>query len=733
MKTPQEYAIKKLGFSQSAINQLSDDPFTDEFWPVVYLLKEKDKKNALAYVGETYDVVTRLTTHLGHPEKSKLQEAYLISGEKFNKSATLDIEAYCIKYLAGDGKYKLLNGNLGISDHNYYQKEELYYKIFESIWQKFRSLGIASQELSEISNSALFKYSPYKTLDPEQAKSLITILESLLEDKHERIVIEGGAGSGKTILAVFLFKLLHTEKEEFNFSLFGEDDMKIAELVKLLKQKWPNPRMALVIPVDSFRSTVEKIFRHVDGLNAAMVVGPADLARNRYDIVLVDEAHRLRRRENLGSYFGGFDRVCSELGFDKMKNDELDWVIKQSNRSVFFYDEFQSIRPSDVLQERFDMLKNNENVKTAYLNSQFRVKGGLKYVKFIDALLTVKPIVSKKVKWFKKYDFWIFHDLEQMITHVKEHDNKGKLARVVAGYAWPWASKKNKKAVDIKIDRLELKWNSITKDWINSPNAINEVGCIHTVQGYDLNYTGVIFGNEIGFDKERGEIIIRKDNYHDRNGKNGVKDPEQLKSFIINIYKTLMLRGIKGTYLYVCDEALREYFTRYIPSYEEVLANSNSVEKEPVPFKNSVPLINLKAAAGDFSEQQQFDNEMERYPIPDDVKISDDHFACEVVGRSMNRLIPNGAICLFRRYTGGTRNGEVVLVSHTSIQDADFGSGYTVKKYFSEKAHYPDGTWKHNRIILKPSSTIKSYKDIVLEGDGLSSLQVIGIFERVLD
>ncbi|QJB35761.1 DUF2075 domain-containing protein [Chitinophaga oryzae] len=730
MKKPQDYAIRKLGFSPSAIKKLSEDPFTDEFWPVVYLLKEKDKKNALAYVGETYDVTKRLTTHLGHPEKSKLQEAYLISGNKFNKSATLDIEAYCIKYLAGDGKYKLLNGNLGISDHNYYQKEELYYKIFESIWEEFRSLGIAVQALGEISNSTLFKYSPYKTLSPEQTQSLIMILESLLEDRHKRVVIEGGAGSGKTVLAVFLFKLLHTAKEDFNFSIFGESDMRIVELVNLLKQKLPNPKMALVIPVDSFRATVKKIFRHVDGLDAGMVVGPADLSRNYYDIVLVDEAHRLRRRENLGSYFGRFDEVCSKLGFDSVKNDELDWVIKQSDRSVFFYDEFQSIKPSDVLQERFDMLKNGENVKTAFLNSQFRVKGGLKYVRFIDGLLTGRPVEGKKMKWFKKYDFWIFHDLEQMITHIKEKNDKERLARVVAGFAWPWSSKKNKKAIDIKIGQLELKWNSTTKDWINSRNAMNEVGCIHTVQGYDLNYTGVIFGNEIGYDKEKGEIIVRKENYHDRNGKNGVKNPEQLKNFIINIYKTLMLRGIKGTYVYICDEALREYFTRYIPSYEEILA---STEKKVIPFKNSVPLINLKVAAGGFSEQQQFDNEEERYPVPDDLKLSDDHFACQVVGKSMNKLIPNGAVCLFRRYTGGTREGKVVLVSHTSIQDADFGSGYTVKIYHSEKTFHPDGTWKHHRIILKPSSTDKSYKDIVLEDDELSSLQVIGIFEQVLD
>lgn len=733
MKSPQDYTIKKLGFSLNTIKEFSDDPLSDKLWPVVYLLKEKDKKDALAYIGETYDVKARLTTHLSHPEKSRLQDVYIISGKKFNKSATLDIEAYCIKYLAGDGRYKLLNSNLGISNHNYYQREEVYYKIFESIWEEFRSLGIAQQTLSKITNSDLFKYSPYKTLDSTQRRNLIMILESLLEDQSERVVIEGGAGSGKTVLAVFLFKLLHTSEEDFNSSVFDKDEQKIVELVNLVRQKMPTPRIALVIPMDSFRSTVKKIFRHVEGLSADMVVGPTDLGRNRYDIVLVDEAHRLRRRKNLGSYFGTFDKVSNELGLDSEKNDELDWVIRQSNKSIFFYDEFQSVKPSDVLPERFDMLKNNERTKTEYLNSQFRVEGGKKYVEFIDSLLQGKPVIGENVKWKGGYDFRIFNDLGQMIGHIKEKNNKEQLARVVAGYAWPWPSKKDKNAIDIRIGELELRWNSVMKDWINSPNAINEVGCIHTVQGYDLNYTGIIFGNEIGYDKDKGVVIIRKDNYYDRNGKNGVKNPEQLKNFILNIYKTLMLRGIKGTYLYVCDEALREYFARYIPSYEEAGSGSNHSGNEMTVSGRSVPLFNLKIAAGGFSEQQLFNGEEERFLIPDGLKITNDHFACQVVGKSMNKLIPNGAVCLFRRYTGGTREGKVVLVSHTSIQDADFGAGYTVKIYHSEKIFYPDGTWKHHRIILKPSSMDKSYKDIVLEGDELSSLQVIGIFEQVLN
>ena len=93
------------------------------------------------------------------------------------------------------------------------------------------------------------------------------------------------------------------------------------------------------------------------------------------------------------------------------------------------------------------------------------------------------------------------------------------------------------------------------------------MGCIHTTQGYDLNYSGIIFGNEISFDPLTNKIIINEDNYFDKNGKQTIKDPKELKTFIVNIYKTIMLRGIKGTYVYVCDPSLKKYFESFITKH----------------------------------------------------------------------------------------------------------------------------------------------------------------------
>jgi DUF2075 family protein len=512
-------------------------------------------------------VVTRFYQHSTDTEKKKLTDACLITSNKFNKSATLDIEANLIKYLSGDGMYKLLNANLGLANHNYFQKDKVYARIFRSIWDDLIKLKIARQPLEHIDNSDLFKYSPYKSLSKDQTNALLVILESLLDDKYRNVFIEGGSGTGKSILAVFLFKLLNTPMEDFNYVYFGPAELEIIELVKKVKEKYPNPNMALVIPMASFRNTVKKIFRHVKGLSSRMVIGPADLARQHYDIVLVDESHRLRQRVNLGSYYRVFDQVSAKLHVNKNRKTELDWVIKKSDKCVLFYDEEQSIRPSDAPWEAFDQLKKQDWTQTRILESQFRVRGGIRYVRFIKQLLSARiPKVKEKVT-FKDYEFLLFNDLGKLIKRIKEKNDQHKLARMVAGYAWPWISKRKANTYDFKLQGKKLKWNSVNIDWVNSANAINEVGCIHTTQGYDLNYTGIIFGPEIGYDKEKKEIIIRPENYHDRNGKSTIKDPEQLKNYILHIYKTLLLRGIRGTYVYVCDESLREYFAQFIPAF----------------------------------------------------------------------------------------------------------------------------------------------------------------------
>lgn len=725
--------VNRYGFSADSWAAIQENAYATHHWPLVYILSDNSERNASkrsAYVGETTDTLTRLGTHLKHPHKKLLTTVHLISSERFNKSATLDIESSLIKYMAADGCFRLLNGNLGLADHNYFQKDELYSVIFRETWDKLRAQGVAAHSLEAIDNSDVFKYSPYKSLSPDQRKGLIEIMRALLNPGLKNLVVEGGAGTGKSVLAIFLFKLIHTDDATLDLREFSEEEAEIRELLAEFKALYPKPRMALVVPMASFRETLEKAFENIEGLRANMVISPSKLARQDYDIVLVDESHRLRKRTNLGSYYGAFDKACAALRLDKKTCSEVDWVIQQSKKAVFFYDSDQTIKPSDANAADFQAIKSSPDSKVMTLVSQFRVQGGQHYVKFIDDLLKVR-LPDREKFHSKGYEFMVFDTMPDLLREIRQRDQTYGLARLIAGYAWPWVSRKNPHLYDIEIADVRLRWNSIHVDWINSPNAIREVGCIHTTQGYDLNYAGIIFGHEIRYDAGRDQIIIDKASYHDRNGKQTIDDPDELKRYILNIYKTIMLRGIKGTFVYACDDGLRNYLKRHIPVYKSNVVALVRPSEKLEPYGNAVPLYDLQAAAGGFSELQHVEHK-NWVAVPSGLPVGRDVFACQVVGESMNKIIPNGAICLFRLNPGGSRNGKIVLVECDNIQNDDSGSRYTVKEYQSIKTETDDG-WQHARILLKPRSHNPHMATLELSHDDEHRYRVVGEFLGVIE
>lgn len=706
------FEIRKHKFSSDLLTEINTNHFVDGLWPLVYILSDEETK--MAYVGETTDAISRMSAHLKNGSKNKLTAVHLVTSDKFNKSATLDIESNLIKYIAGDGKYKLLNGNIGLANHTYYQKNEVYWDIFKSIWNELKSENISDNSLNHINNSDLFKYSPYKSLSNDQKLSLIDIIKSLLDVKINSIVVEGGAGTGKTILAVFLFKLLNSNNEDFNFKEFGEGEEEFVKLVSDLRNIYPNPSMALVVPMAGFRATLKKVFRNVKGLSANMVIGPAEVANGKFDILVVDESHRLRKRKNLGAYFGAFDKVNKRLGLDKDTGNELDWIIMQSGKNIFFYDENQSIKPSDVNKSDFDSLKSNNKTLIKHLKSQFRVKGGNDYVTYISKLLSCEFRNNDESFKSGHYEFKIFDSVKKMIDKIKEKDAEFGLSRLVAGFSWEWVSNKVE-THDIEIDGIKLRWNSVASDWVNSENAVNEVGCIHTTQGYDLNYTGVIFGNEISYDKNSNEIIIKEENYYDKNGKQSIKNPNELKEFITNIYKTILLRGIKGTYVYACDESLRNYLKEHIEPYDVAKMPNISIKKQKEvisPYAAEmigVPLLGSAPCGEPFYAEANTEETImvEKNKLRHGVK----YFVVRAEGDSMNKVGINDGDLVLCRYSEKGETGDRVV--------ALLGGENVTIKYYDKK----DGL----RILLPKSSNPKHQPIIPEEGDSVQ-----GVVQEIL-
>jgi hypothetical protein len=556
---PTEYLVNEYLFNKLYINKIEDDFYTKNSYPIVYIIF--DLNTNIAYVGESTSAISRMNNHLSHPVKSKLKYVYIISSSKFNKSATLDIESNLIKYMVGDGTFKLLNGNAGIVDHNYYQKAQ-YYDLFKNIWKNLKLKNVVTKDILEINNSDLFKYSPYKSLSIDQHRAVQEFLNILLNSDSSTTFVEGSAGTGKTIIAIYLIKLLITKFDIDDYDELEGETLKELTLVKDLQKHDKELSIALVIPVVSLRKTLQNVFRKIKGLTPSMVIGPADTVGNHYDILIVDEAHRLKRRRNITNY-RSFDNSNASLGLGN-NGTELDWVLKSSEHQIFFYDEAQSIRPSDIDKEVFITLKNASETNIVKLTSQMRSQGGNDYILFIDALLNTTINVGRPMFNNSNYEVKVFDYLPDMMAKLNANESKYGLCRLIAGYGWKWVSKKLSGTPDATIDGVNLYWNRVPHDWINSTSDLNEMGCIHTTQGYDLNYAGIIFGNEIKYNPVTKEIEVDKSNYFDSKGSAGIENIETLKEYIINIYKTIMYRGIKGTYIYVCDVHLREYFQNYI-------------------------------------------------------------------------------------------------------------------------------------------------------------------------
>jgi len=531
-------------------------------------------------------------------------------------------------------------------------------------------------------------------------------------------------------------KLLTTDFEAIQQDEFNDDELREINYIKEFRNKYPNAKIGLVVAMTSLRESLENVFREIPGLKASMVINPSDtFSSEKYDLLIVDEAHRLRQYKNIG-WRGAFKKNNQKLNLDDI-GTELDWILANSKNQIFFYDSAQSVKPSDVDSAKFNTLMNEKNTLKLELKSQMRVKGGNNYIQFVDDLLNIKRAIQSKFKE-ESYDLVLFESFKDLYTELSKKEKDYHLCRLVSGYSWEWQSDPKKKnpnpdAIDIEIEGLQFQWNQTDKDWINNPKDINnplhEIGCIHTVQGYDLNYTGVIFGKEINFNPATYKIEIDSSKYFDKYGRIGANEQE-LKNYIVNIYKTIMYRGIKGTFIYAYNKDLREYLKNHIETFKKELPFRILRIEEAKPYVNSIPLVDISAAAGNFSDLQQH-SDLTWIEPPFNISVKKGYFICKVIGESMNKKIPNGSYCLFKQDEGGTRNGRIVLVESSNIHDEEFGSGYTVKEYHSKWSNHNEER-RHESIVLKPLSTDPEYSEIELVDDELNNFRVVGILEKVI-
>jgi DUF2075 family protein len=588
------FEIARLDFTQDAVKTWAPRDRRNTNWPVVYVLDNAKAGRQVSpagglhdvYVGESRNAAARMRQHFESPEKKHLSTVRVIVDATFNKSVCLDLESYLIRMLAGDGAYRVLNRNDGITEADYYDRDG-YRETFREVFDQLKHEGVFTRTIPEIENSDLFKLSPFKALTQDQAIAVEGIVEGLFEDlesgSNSTIVVQGDPGTGKTVVAIYMLKLLVDIANTAPAEDLDSDTLFSEFFVEGFRELLTDIRIGLVIPQQSLRESIKKVFRKTPGLRPDMVMTAFDVgfADEPFDLLIVDESHRLNQRANQpsGVQNKNFRLITEKLfGSDDTTKTQLDWIRAKSKHQIFLLDAAQSVRPADVPPELLDELVSDARLAKRHypLASQMRVRAGSDYVAYVRRILGtgadagVPHAVSRED--FDGYDFRMFASVAEMREEIRRKDAEAGLSRLLAGYAWEWKTKTDKTTYDIELDGCQLRWNSTQTDWIASPKSLEEVGSIHTVQGYDLNYAGVIIGPDLRYDAAESRFLFDRGSYFDKKGKenNSVsgKDytDDELLRFVSNIYAVLLTRGIWGTYVYVCDPALRAYLQEFIPN-----------------------------------------------------------------------------------------------------------------------------------------------------------------------
>lgn len=568
-----EAKIEQYSFDENGINNLKINSKHGVDWPVVYILSG----NKEAYVGETQNAYDRMKQHFSNKKRKNLTKINLMQSDSFNKSAILDIENMLITHMHADGKFILQNSNGGQSKlHNYYQRSE-YQNVFTEIWDKLKKLNLVEHSLFEVENSEIYKFSPYKELTNDQyivVEELLKLYSQAMQGTSRMdVIVNGGAGTGKSLIAIYFLNMIaNILNNDYDFSdteqyIDDESFLNRADLIKAIKT-YGNDKIGFVIAVPSFKDTVKKVFKSIKELRHIHVISPSEASRGDYDVLIVDEAHRLKRRHKLTNY-GTHDNINKSLGLPA-DSTELDWLkFKAKKMLILFYDGIQSIKESDVSKEDFDKINSDNCTHKLFLNTQLRVKGGDEYIDFARSLFSNSPV---KYKNQKGYDLKVYDDCYEMFEAIKSKNIEYKgLCRMLAGFSFYWRKKaRDKKNIkynqnyDFEIDGHYYCWNEDfnARDFITNDKNIEKIGCIYTSQGHDLNYAGVIFGEDISYNPETKQIMYHPDKFIDTYSKSS--DINKTINNIINAYLVLLTRGVYGTYIYAVDKNLREYINSLI-------------------------------------------------------------------------------------------------------------------------------------------------------------------------
>jgi len=440
------------------------------------------------------------------------------------------------------GKYPLFTGDMRQEFGKYLNGylsngngEKILKKVTES---KFRP----SKKLLE-NTARIIEGNPVFTLLDEQQLVFNVVLSEIKKDHVTNpktvVIVVGGPGTGKSVIAIRLLAAL--AKEHYNVMHCTGS----AAFTTNLRAQVGNSSSAFFKYFNSFTSTKD----------------------NTFDVLIADEAHRIRTSSN--------SRFTKRS--ERSKKPQIEELIDVARVSVFLLDHNQIVRPGEIgSPELIDSIAKMKgaNVYRIDLNTQFRCSGSSAYIDWLDHVLNIggKPDTSWKQN--DEYEFKIVDSPEELEVRIKEKVEEGETARIVAGFCWPWSDPKPDKSLvsDVQIGSWSRPWNRKRKGaysplrdpytiWATMPQGLEQVGCIYSAQGFEFDYVGVIFGNDIIWNEETQAWYGKKENSYDSIVK---RERDNFERLILHTYKVLLSRGMKGTYVCFLDPATRKHFEKML-------------------------------------------------------------------------------------------------------------------------------------------------------------------------
>lgn len=521
-------------------------------YPVVYLLYKKSKRGNI-YIGETSSAISRLKTHLKDEEKKSFEQFSIIFDPSFHKSATYNIETNLIQYITADNNdFQTTNTTQHKMKrtHNYYQKEIYDREIFGTIWDELRKRGFANQTIEEIRNTDIYKLSPFTVLNDEQLdvkEQIINFCENNIDNENGAVlIVQGDAGTGKSVLLSSVFKSIQDSAKDPSSKLhIAQNNHLLVNHEEMFKTYKNIAKKVSNLAVKNFNKPTS----FINSIDKERLSNPEAIA----DIVLVDEAHLLLSTSDNYNNFS--------------QTNHLEEIMKRSKITIIIFDDRQVLKAKSYWDTKsLETIVNNKPIEWVQLSQQMRMQANKETQDWID------NIVNKKISSIPKdenYEIKIFETAQEMYEAIKQKDRQNGISRMISTF--DYLHKKDGKDYYIEEDEMNLPWNRIynKNTWAEVKESKDEVGSIYTIQGFDLNYAGVILGPSITYNKITDRIEVDTSKYQDTeafkgsatiyDGNGNLIPQEKVKEeIILNSLNVLLKRGVNGLYIYASDKDLNE-------------------------------------------------------------------------------------------------------------------------------------------------------------------------------